>query len=183
MRLKEILDAAINKKIDYPKALEALKKLRLPYEEEEDYARMLHKLLGDPKKVFHEPVWQLHCIPNDLYPIIFQECMKQVRQEKYSPEIAQYLFDTYRLSPSLINYFLNEAISAVRMNTLNPEEVAMIGNAYYRAMKHIEQVEEKKAAAKGRKPRKSKGPKIVQPSINAEQAGEVEVVSLDECYQ
>jgi len=171
MKLKDILAAAIDKSITYPEAKDELKKLQLPHEEFESYDNMLYKLLGGNEKIWKDPIFQLSSIPNEMYFLILQDCIQQVRQEKYSPEIAQNLYEDYMISPALMNYFLNEAISIVRMNTLKPEEIDAIGRAYYSALKIAEkQIRRKMPNLKNRpKPEVE----VEEQSINAEQIGSI----------
>jgi len=182
MTIREIIDAAIDKKIDYPKAKEALTKLKLPASDFEEYDRILVKLLGKDS-VFREPVYQLPSIPNEMYSVILQDAIKQVRQEKYSPEIAQHLYDNYMLGPSLINYFLNESISSVRMNSLTPEEIVQIGESYLRALKFTRLATGALPTLPPVKRRKHK--KEVKEQINAEQVNEVVVTEYadDEIFE
>ena len=176
MTIKELLNEVVDKKLSYPEAKERLKKMKLPYSEEESYDVLIKKMCGGySKKVWHEPVYNLPIIPNEMYHTILQDSIKQVRQEKYSPEIAQDLYDKYMLGPGLINYFLNESISAVRMNTLTEEEIHKIGSTYYKAMQFAKMAEQMRP--------KRKRPKLPEgANINAIQAGEIDMIDMSEEY-
>jgi hypothetical protein len=132
MTLKDLLNSAIDKKITYGEALAELKKLKLPPDDEETYDIMLHKLLGNDEKILHDSMITMRGIPNDMYYQLLAETIQMVRGGLYSPDICQELFDHYQLVPAIINYFINEAICIVRMNTLKPEEIAAIGQAYHK---------------------------------------------------
>jgi len=174
MRIKDILRDAIDKKISYAEAKDKLSKLNLPHDEQEEYEIMLYKLLGNEKKLVHEKIWHYPVIPNDLYFTILNDTIKQVREEKYTPEICQNLYDTYNISNNLMNYFVNEGISIVRMNTLAPEEVAVIGEAYYKAAKIVEEQNKK------RKNKMKVGVEMTSTKINAESPTSVELEHIED---
>jgi hypothetical protein len=169
MTIKDILNLAIDKKISYPDAIEQLKKLHLPEEEFESYDVILYKLLGKEKDVDHLQTLMLNSIPNEMYYMILSETIKLVRSGLFSPDICQQLFDRFGLGIQLISYFVNESISIVRMNTLDPSEISAIGNAYHKmAIALAEQGEEDE-------------PEIeVQDVINAEQISEIDVYNSEE---
>jgi len=170
MKLKEILELIADKKINYIDAIEELKKLKLPEEDFDEYERIFSKMLGKEERQPTRPIYQLNAIPNEMYWEVLQDAIQQVREEKYSPEIAQNLHNDYSLGQFLIHYFLNEAISIVRMNSLAPEEVNLIGQAYYKAMKIAESNEVKR---KKRKQIEEEGP---PKKINAMQCDAIECV-------
>jgi hypothetical protein len=131
LKLLDIIENAINKSITYGDALQELKKLRLDDETQEKYEVMLHKLLGNEKSVFRDTAIFFTGIPNNKYLELMEVTIALVRKGFYTPEIAQTLYDTYMLSAPLITYFINEAVSIVRMNNITPEEIAGIGEAYH----------------------------------------------------
>jgi DNA-binding protein len=134
MDMKTLLEKVLQKEITYDEACSELKKLKLDEDTNNKYERMFYKQLGNEAKVNHMPLFQFPGIPNEFYFPILQDAINQVREEKYSPEIAQNLYNNYCLSPALLNYFLNESINIVKMNTLNEEEINAIGKAYVRAI-------------------------------------------------
>ena len=172
-KLRDILNDAIEKNITYPEAKEELKKLKLSQEDFEQYDIMLYKLLGDEDKISHAKIYTLPMIPNEMFATILRDTMKRVRDEQYTPEICQALYETYGISSSLMNYFVNEAIHIVRMNTLAPEEILSIGQSYHNAVKFVEE-----NAAKGKKVKLKF--KVPNQKINAEQASDI---ILHECEE
>jgi hypothetical protein len=136
-KIKDIIAEAVDKKISYDDAKKALKSLNLPDEEYEGYDNILQKLLCNFDKLDHRPTYQLKAIPNEMFIVILQDTIKKVREEWYTPEICTYLFNTYRISSQLMNYFVNEAISIVRLNTTNPDEILRIGEAYQKASEQL----------------------------------------------
>jgi hypothetical protein len=138
VKLLDLLEKAINKQIAYNDAVQELKKLNLPLEDQEKYEILFYKLLGNESKILHEPQYFFPSIPNESYIEIFQFTIALVRDGLYTPEIAQHLFQQYALSAPLITYFINEAVSAVRMNTMTPEEIASIGEAYHIVASNME---------------------------------------------
>jgi hypothetical protein len=138
VKLLEIIEKAINKEFGYNDAIQELKKLSLPYEEQEKYEILLYKLLGKEGKLIHDPQYFFSGIPNDSYLEILELSIHLVREGLYTPEIAQHLFDEYYISAPLITYFINEAISIVRMNNISPEEIASIGEAYHIVASQLE---------------------------------------------
>jgi len=168
VKIIDILEKAINKEFAYNEALEELKKLGLPYEEEQKYELLLHKLLGHVKKPLYENNYCLEGIPNSNYFPILQEVISLIRGGLYSPEIAQHIFEKYQISSALMMYFINEALSIVRMNNLSPEEISSIGEAYHQIASNLEK--------KGLKDK----PEIQeQDEINAEEVGEIEFYEND----
>ena len=131
MQITEIIKLAVDKKITYSEALEELKKLRLPEDTEEEYEIILHKILGDDKKLDHRPPFVMEAIPNSLYFQILTSTIKMIRDGMYTPNIVNELCYCYQLGPQLLNYFINEALSIVRLNNLSPEEITSIGEAYH----------------------------------------------------
>ena len=138
MSIAELIKLAIDKKIDYIKALEELKKLKLPEDTEEEYEGILYKLLGDEKRLDHRPKYTLECIPNDYYFEILTFSIKMIRDGMYTPEVINELYMKYQLGPQLLNYFINESISIVRMNNMSPEEITSIGEAYHMIASQLE---------------------------------------------
>lgn len=173
MTLLQILEKAIQKEYtDYSEALDDLKSLNLPYEEYEKYSTMLNKMLGKGDKIFRNPSFYFTGILNEKYFAILQETISLIRDGLHSPEIAQELWDKYMLSPALITYFVNEGLSIVRMNTLQPEEIASIGEAYHRLAAHLEQKGSKEKPAI----------KSEAEDINAQDINNTEIFSDDENY-
>jgi len=139
MKIIEILEKAIKREFkSYSDAISELKKLKLPFEEEEKYEILLYKLLGKEERVVHDPAFFFPSIFNENYFKILQETISLIRDGLYSSEIAQHLFNRYALSPALISYFVNEGLSVVRMNTLSPDEISSIGEAYHKVATHLE---------------------------------------------
>jgi hypothetical protein len=169
MTVKDLINQALDKKMTYPEAIEQLKKLRLPEEEQESYELILYKILGKEKEVNHLGTFTLNSVPNELYYEILSDTIKMVRSGMFSPDICQDLFDTYGLGASLISYFVNESISIVRMNTLDPAEIAAIGNAYHKiAVTLMEQGAEMPE------------PEVDVPEINAQQIADIQMYSDEE---
>jgi hypothetical protein len=132
-KLLEILEKSIRKEYkNFAEAVEDLRKLNLPYEEQEKYEILLQKQLGSDEKVHHGHKVFFESILNGNYFVILQNTIEMVREGLYSVQISQELYDKYALSPTLIAYFINESLSIVRMNTLAPEEIAQIGEAYHK---------------------------------------------------
>jgi hypothetical protein len=132
MVIRDIISQALDGKMTYPEAVSKLKELKLPPEEEESYEIILYKILGDEGSLVHRPLKLLNAIPNDMYYEILGDCIKMVRDGMFTPDICQTLYDKYAVSAPLMNYFCNESISIVRMNTLRPEEISAIGSAYHK---------------------------------------------------
>jgi hypothetical protein len=168
MTIKDLLSQAIDKKISYPEAKTKLKDMHLPHEEYESYDIMLYKLLGKEEKVVHQPIYAMKAIPNEIYFNVLEDSINKVRDEWYTPDICSYLFDEYKLDPNLMNYFVNESISIVRMNSLKPEEVIKIGQAYLKAAQLVAKDQEKS-------PKRKRKMKIgvETPNINAEEVSEI----------
>jgi hypothetical protein len=139
MKIREIIELALNKKIDYAQAVSKLSELKLDAEEHESYERILYKILGDGKKLDHTPKYLYPGIPNEFYFPILMDTIKMIREGWFSPDICQHLYETYGIASSLITFFVNEAISIVRMNTLQPAEIAAIGQAYHKIAKSLEE--------------------------------------------
>jgi hypothetical protein len=135
MKLKEILDLAIDEKISYPAALEELYKLKLGEQETEDYKNLLYKILGGKEKVDHSPLILMEFIPNEYYSEYLMFTIKSIRQGANTAEIVNALCSGHRLGPQLATYFVNEALSIVRMNDITPEEFVMMGEAYEKMKK------------------------------------------------
>jgi len=170
MTIKDILTEAVEKKITYAEAKEKLKKLRLPRDDFEQYDILIYKLLGKEEKIIHNKIQYLPNIPNTVYSVILQDAIQKVREEWYTPEICQHLFDTYRISSSLMNYFINEAIHIVRMNSMSQEEFVEIGKMYHNAIKFLEE---------NIKEGKNIKLEVPTPNINAEQAEKIIVKPVD----
>lgn len=169
MKLVDILEKAINKEFAYDAALGELKKLNLPYEEEQKYELLLHKLLGNTKKTLYDDnKYFFEGIPNSNYLPILQEVISLIRGGLYSPEIAQHIFEKYQISSPLMAYFINEALSIVRMNNLSPEEISSIGEAYHQIASNLE-----------RKGLKDKPEVQSEENINAEEVGDIELYTDD----
>jgi hypothetical protein len=162
MKIADILEKAINKELTYAEALKELKKLKLDYEDEDRYDRLLHKMLGDNKR-FRDFTYFFNGLPNEKYLEVLNFAISLVREGLYSNEIAQMIYDKYMLSAPLITYFLNEAISIVRMNNITPEELAGIGEAYHIVATQMEE--------KGLKEK----PVIQEDEINAEEIDEIDL--------
>jgi hypothetical protein len=137
LTIRELIDNALDKKITYGEAIEELKKLKLPEEEEEKYEIILHKILGKEDVINHMKTLSLNGIPNEYYFDILTETIKMVRAGLYSPDICQHLYMIYGISASLINYFINESISIVKMNTISDNEFVEIGEKYEHIKKNI----------------------------------------------
>jgi hypothetical protein len=137
LTIKDIISLALDKKFTYDEAITELKKLKLPIEEEESYEIILHKILGKEDSINHLRPLSLNSIPNECYFELMTETIKLVRAGLFSPDICQHLFDNYGLSASLINYFVNEAISIVRMNTISDSEFVEIGEKYEQIKRNI----------------------------------------------
>jgi len=163
MKIQEIISLALDKKIDYSTAMEHLKKLKLPEELEEEYENILYKILGNKEKMNHHISFFLECIPNELYFEILNNCINMVRDNLYTPDIINELFYKYQLGPELLNYFINESISIVRMNNMTPEEIASIGEAYHTIASQLE--------AKGIREK----PIIKSQEINAEETEKIDI--------
>jgi hypothetical protein len=172
MTLLDILEKAINNEFGYGDACQALKELKLPYETQEKYEILLYKLLGDERSVTHDPEYFFTGIPNNQYYTILSEVIGFVRKGLYTPEIAQHIFNKYALSAPLMTYFINEAISIVRMNTLSPEEVANIGEAYHKIATSLE--------SKGIKEKPQIEIESEEDGINAEPIGEINIEQIEE---
>jgi hypothetical protein len=168
MKIVDILEKAIKKEFsNYADAIEELNKLKLPFEEQQKYESLLYKLLGKEDRVFRNPSFFFPGLLNENYFPILHETIALIRDELYSVEISQHLWDKYALSPALISYFINEALSIVRMNTLSPEELASIGEAYHQVATHLE--------SKGLKRR----PKIVQEGSSKINATDINVTHIE----
>jgi hypothetical protein len=135
--LKDLINLALDKKITYDEAVDELKKLKLPEEEQESYEIILHKILGNEDAINHLKTISLSCIPNEMYFIILSETIKMVRVGLFSPDICQRLYDDYGISGPLINYFINEAVSVVKMNTISDSEFVEIGEKYEQIKRNI----------------------------------------------
>lgn len=137
MTLKDLINTALDKKITYDEAITELKKLKLPEDEEESYEIILHKILGNESSINHMKSLSFGAIPNELYFELLSETIKMVRGGLFSPDICQLLYDRYGIGGPLINYFLNEAVSTVRMNTISDSEFVEIGEKYEQIKKNI----------------------------------------------
>lgn len=133
MSIYDILDKVLAEDLTYSQVLKMLKPLNLNSSELNKAKNFFYKLLGDSekKKVVNN-------LPSYMYEGILKETISYVRDELYSAEIIQLLFEKYRLSVPLMTYFINEAISIVKLNTLMPEEISMIGEAYHKAASELE---------------------------------------------
>jgi hypothetical protein len=143
--------------------------LKLPEEEFESCDIILFKMLGDDSKILHEPTMALTAIPNELFYRILSETITKVRSGNYSPEICQFLYDEFGIDSKLMTFFINEAISIVRMNTLQPEEIVQIGEAYHKLAVQL--------VGTGQQAKDNIEPEI---EINAEQAADVVMEEIDE---
>jgi hypothetical protein len=167
VKLLDIIEKAINKEIAYNDAIQELNKLKLPFEDQEKYEILLYKLLVKEDRVSHNPQYFFPGVPNEAYIEILQLSIHLVREGLYTPEIAQHLFDEYLISAPLITYFINEAISIVRMNNISPEEIASIGEAYHVVASQLE--------AKGLKQKP-----VIKKNVEEPNAEYIEDMSIDE---
>jgi hypothetical protein len=138
MTIADILEKAINKEFSYADACYELKKLHLDEDSQEKYEALLYKLLGKESSLVHDDYHVYECIPDVFYPIILEESIIMVREGAYSNEVAQALWEKYHLSSQLLSYFVNEAVTIVRMNRLTPEEIASVGEAYHQIASELE---------------------------------------------
>lgn len=170
MTLLDLLKEAVDGTISYADAKEQLKKLISDYDAREQYDILIKKIIGTSREE-KNTLYYTNCIPNEYYYDILQDTIELVRNGEYTPQIVQKIFDTYRLGPETLNYFINEAISIVRMNNLSPEEIASLGEAYHVVASRLE--------AQGIKQK----PKIQlqgQTPINAEELSEIDVEEIEE---
>jgi hypothetical protein len=137
MTIRDLISTALDKKITYDEAITELKKLKLPEEEEESYEIILHKILGNEDLINHLKTNALNCIPNEIYFEILSETIRMVRAGLFSPDICQNLYDVYGIGGPLINYFVNEAVSIVKMNTISDSEFVEIGEKYEQIKRNI----------------------------------------------
>jgi len=137
MEKREVFDLyedAAAGKISFKQALEELNKMNFQKPIFEEHRERLRRIIGDKDDLLKEPIFQVSGIPNSIYYKVLQDSISQIRQNKYIHEIGQHLFDTYSINATLINYFLNEATTIVKMNSLSPEEVETVGRAWNNAM-------------------------------------------------
>lgn len=135
MTLKDLLNLCIDKEISFAEAKIELEKLHLSFDERESYENMIYKLIGEDKKSLQ--LKQLPIIPSFFHDEILSFVINEINAEKYSPDIAQELYDIYGIDHKLIYYFVNEAISIVKLHSLTTEEFKYIGKKYKEVLESI----------------------------------------------
>jgi len=81
--------------------------------------------------------YALESIPIDYYNEIFDFTVDNIRKGSSSPEICQMLYTNYGIGNMLMSYFVNEGLSEVRLTSLSPSDINLIGHAYLNAAKRL----------------------------------------------
>ncbi len=98
--------------------------------EKEKYKKRLRKLEEKFPVYNMEQQYQLNGIPSDMYFKILSETIHMVRTGLNTSDIAQRLYNSYRINSYMIQYFVNESLHIYRMNTFTEDEFNMIGSQY-----------------------------------------------------
>jgi hypothetical protein len=140
MTIKEIVNKFVKGEFTYGEALSKLNELK-QYLDEDDFDRVTTVLRtlreiyevekgNDRDPIDHCEIPPCNFVPNEMYSMVFDDTVKMIESGVFPQNIGRTLFSKFRINDELINYFYNEALEIVRLQTLTPESIIEIGEEY-----------------------------------------------------
>ena len=117
MTIIDLITKAVNYDIEMKEAITELDKMGLPANEYEKAINLLKTFLGNEGEYINP----LNGIPDTMVAPLYEEVLDMLLDDMFVPEITEILFKKYRISAGLISFFIDSAMTDIKMISAGEE--------------------------------------------------------------